>query len=291
MVVEPTERRRLERLDGVEHRLVGPERAELDRAEREVHHDEHDVDERDRRLEEVVDVAGDELAELVDEPAEPRAAEEGDERPREGRQIGDREDDRDRHHQRTPDRVRDVERAVPELRVAGEDEEEPVPEHRADRAHEERVETLRDVDAAQREPRNVPPVLHRFSVTRPARPAVPHLAFGSWTSSRSRGARRWSPARHAASVLRSRPRSTPPAHASPSRDATANCSTPSPAVSRHEPVVLPAELGDVEGPTGLARRGARRARTGRHPREQRGHRGAAVRPSTSTPRRSTRSSR
>ena len=208
-----------------------------------------------------------------------------------GGEIGDGEDDRDRHHQRTPDRVRDVQRAVPELRVAGEDEEEPVPEHRGDRAHEERVEALRDVDAAQREFRNVPPALHRVSVTRPACHAVPHLAFGHGRVL-ARGPDR---ARHRRVTRHRRrdrdARSTRPAHASPSRAATGELLDAVAGGLRHDPVVLPAELGDVEGTDRSCARGARRARTGRHPREQRGHRGPAVRPSTSTPRRSTRCSR
>ena len=42
---------------------------------------------------------------------------------------------------------------LPELRVAGDDQEDAVPEHRPDRAHEEHVEAPAEVDAAQREPR------------------------------------------------------------------------------------------------------------------------------------------
>ena len=150
-LVELPDRRRLHRLQGVQHRLVGPEGAAGDAAEHQVHRDEHDVDERDRRLEEVVHVLGDELPQLVDEPPEARTAEERDERPGERGQERDRDDDRDRHHQRAPDRVRDVQRAVAELRVAGDDQERPVAEHGRDRAHQEDVEVTRRVDRPQRE--------------------------------------------------------------------------------------------------------------------------------------------
>ena len=232
--------------------------AELDRSEREVHHDEHDVDERDRRLEEVVHVAGDELAELVDEPAEPGAAEERDEGARERRQIRDREDDRDRHHQRAPDRVRDVQRAVAELRVAGEDEEEPVPEHRADRAHEKRVEPLRDVDAAEREPRDVPPTLHRASVTRPTshRRRLRFAAAMDEFSLEGRTALVTGASRGIGAAIAAALDGAGARVALSGRDLRA--ARPRRGGSHARPVVLPAELGDVEAPTNSpTRRSAR----------------------------------
>ena len=168
-LAELADRRRLQRLQRVQQRFVGAEVAALDAAEDQVHRDEHDVDERDRRLEEVVHVAGDELAELVDEPPEPAPADEGDERAVVRRQERDREDDRHRHHQRAPDRVRDVQRPVPELRVPGDDQEHAVPDHGPDRADEEQIQSPTDIGAAEREARDVRPsdVDHRRSLSGP----------------------------------------------------------------------------------------------------------------------------
>ena len=122
-----------------------------DRPEDQVHHDEDAVDDREGGLEEVVDVSGDELAELVDEPPEARTTEERRDDAPERSQVRDRDHDRDRHHQGAPDRVRDVERAVAELWVAGDDEEDAVPEHRGHGHDHEDVEAALHVGAAEGE--------------------------------------------------------------------------------------------------------------------------------------------
>ncbi|HEY6316296.1 MAG TPA: hypothetical protein VI462_00220 [Acidimicrobiia bacterium] len=108
-VVEPPDRRELEGVERVDHAVHGAPLAARRRAEDHVHRDEHEIDDRERRLEEVIDVTGDELPELVDEPAEPGTTEHGHEEPharREDRHGGGHGDD---HHEPAPDRVRDVE--------------------------------------------------------------------------------------------------------------------------------------------------------------------------------------
>src|SRR5262249_38229008 len=96
-------------------------------------------------------------AELVDEPPEPAAADEGDERAVVRRQERDGEDDGHRHHQGTPDRVRDVQRPVSQLRVPGDDQEHAVPDHGPDRADQEQIQSTTDLGAAEREARDVEP--------------------------------------------------------------------------------------------------------------------------------------
>gem|GEM_PF-2363707 len=144
---------RLQRFEGVQHPLARTERPTLERAERQVHGDEDHVDERDRRLPEVVDVARDKLAQLVDEPSEACAPQHRDEGARRRAEVGDRPHDGNPHHHGAPDRVRDVERPVPELRVAGDHQERAVSDHRADRDDQEDVEVMAEVRGADREPR------------------------------------------------------------------------------------------------------------------------------------------
>ena len=151
-LVEAAHRGRLDRFERVHERLVGAVAAPLEGPEGEIHRDEHDVDQREGRLEEVVHVAGDELAELVDEPSEAGTAQHGDEPAGARRDERDRRDEGGEHHRPAPDGVRDVQRAVPDLRIAGQHEEEPVAEHAPDRAREEQVEVARQLGAADREP-------------------------------------------------------------------------------------------------------------------------------------------
>src|SRR5207247_11230672 len=75
---ESAYRKLLGELDGVDETLLGTEGAESAYLpSREEQDDEQRVDERGRRLEEVVVVRRDELSELVDERAKPRTADPG----------------------------------------------------------------------------------------------------------------------------------------------------------------------------------------------------------------------
>src|SRR5205085_568431 len=89
------------------------------------------------RLEEVVVVRGDELAELVDEEAE---ADAGDERRRPtgaATEQGEQDRDRDHHQKAPPEQVGDVEAVAAELRVVGEPELGADAEDRRHRGDEE----------------------------------------------------------------------------------------------------------------------------------------------------------
>ncbi len=111
--------------------------------------DKDDVDQGDRRLIEVVVVAGDELAQLVDEGAEARAAD--DRRkdagpPPEKRQT---RQERDQHTDAAEEHVGDVQTVAPDLRIAGETEpgaDEEDSDHRRD---EETLQEPRRLDTTR----------------------------------------------------------------------------------------------------------------------------------------------
>jgi hypothetical protein len=86
-------------------------------------HDHDDVDQRRRRLVEVVVVRRDELADLVDEQPEPDPADQRGERPDHRAGPGQHRDDGDRHEQPAPEHVRDVQAVAAELREPGQREQ------------------------------------------------------------------------------------------------------------------------------------------------------------------------
>ncbi|CCF82990.1 hypothetical protein NITHO_1750005 [Nitrolancea hollandica Lb] len=97
----------------------------LDLAEGQEHQDEDHVNQRDRRLEEVVIVAGDELPQFIDKGAEPDAADDRRDAFAVVSQYRQRENERREHQQSTPQHVGDVQPTATELRVAGRREERP----------------------------------------------------------------------------------------------------------------------------------------------------------------------
>src|SRR5438477_51455 len=115
----------LGKLDGIDEALLRAERAKsADLARREEEDDEERIEDRGRRLEEVVVVRRHELAELVDERAEAGPAHyRGDEARGRG-QIQEQQDNRDEHPEPAPKHMRDVQTATAELRVAGRLEED-----------------------------------------------------------------------------------------------------------------------------------------------------------------------
>ncbi len=105
---------------------------------------------RDRGPEEVVVVGRDELADLVDECAEPEARDDRGhvlDRPIE---IGQQQDQGDEHQGAAPQHVRDVELAATDLREAGHGQERADAEERDDRRDDEALEEERSVAAAKR---------------------------------------------------------------------------------------------------------------------------------------------
>jgi hypothetical protein len=120
--------------------------------ERQPHGDEDDVDQRRGRLVEVVDVLGDELAQLVDEEAEAEASEHRGDLARGPGDEGDRDHYRDHHQQPAPKHVRDVQAMAAELRVVGQVELQPDNQDHRHRADQEGVEQLADLDAARGKP-------------------------------------------------------------------------------------------------------------------------------------------
>ena len=103
----------LAELDRVHKALLGTEGAELpDLAGRQEEHDEERVEDRGRRLEEVVVVARHELPDLVHERAEPRATDDGCDQARGEREVEEQQDDRDEHAEPAPEHVRDVQPAA-----------------------------------------------------------------------------------------------------------------------------------------------------------------------------------
>jgi hypothetical protein len=127
-------------LDGVEHRRLRPITMVADDAERKIHQHENCVDQRERRLEEVVDVSCDVLPKLVDEPTEACTSEDRDEH-RDARRDGrDGDHQRDQHHHAPPDRMRDVECPVSELWIARDHEKDSIAENPGDCEGEEEVE-------------------------------------------------------------------------------------------------------------------------------------------------------
>ena len=99
----------LEVVDGVDEILLPADRAaQLKIAKGEIDEDERDVDERDRRLEEIVVVARDELADLVDERSESDSADERGPQSRSVAEEGELGEQRRRHQQASPKHVGDV---------------------------------------------------------------------------------------------------------------------------------------------------------------------------------------
>src|SRR5882762_5703893 len=112
-------------------------------AKAEIDEDEHDVDERDRRLIEIIVVARDELADLVDERSESDSAEEC--RQQSGPVTKERKADeqRRRHQQTSPKHVGDVESRAAKAWIAGDSENEPDCQHGRHSANDEQIEIPR----------------------------------------------------------------------------------------------------------------------------------------------------
>ena len=124
----------LEQLDRVDDALAVGERSALhDVGHAEVHGHEDAIDDRRNGLEEVVVVAGHELADLVDEEPETDPAEHGGNHPNRPAQEEHEEQLRDEHEHAAPEDVRKVQAVAAELRIPGEDEEGLVPRSRAPR--------------------------------------------------------------------------------------------------------------------------------------------------------------
>src|SRR6266478_10242114 len=100
----------LQIIDGIYQILFPADRAShLKIAKGEIDEDEHNVDERDRRLIEIVVVARDELADLVDERSEPDSPEERRQQSGPVAKEGKADEQRRRHQQASPKHVGDVE--------------------------------------------------------------------------------------------------------------------------------------------------------------------------------------
>ena len=91
----------------------------------EVEHDEDHVDDGDRRLEEVVVVTGDELAQLVDEHPETDATDDCRYRPAERAERSQQDNDGHQHPQTAPEHVSDMESSRGQRGVAGQCEKDP----------------------------------------------------------------------------------------------------------------------------------------------------------------------
>ena len=146
--------RLLEQLDGVDDPLTVGHRVPLhDERDDEVHPDEGAVDDRGDRLVEVVVVAGDELAHLVDEQPEADPGEHGRDVPRGAAEEQHEHQLGDEHRQPAPEQVREVQRAAAQLREAGGGQEHPGQRDRQHRADQEDLEAVRTLGIADRQAR------------------------------------------------------------------------------------------------------------------------------------------
>jgi hypothetical protein len=146
--VEAVERQILHFLERVHKVLLGGVQTPQDGLHADHQQDEQHVHEREGRLEEVVVLLGDELADLVDESAEADAAEEGGEPDRIPVEVREEDEERDHHDQAAPEHVRDVQAAAAELRVAGHPQVETDDEDGADGRHQEQLDVHVGVGAA-----------------------------------------------------------------------------------------------------------------------------------------------
>lgn len=131
-----------------DHALKGKDQLRSGRVmvlpEREVHsreqQEEDDIDDGRGRLEEVVVVAGEELAQLVDEDAEPRTGQDRREPPHVPAKVRQKQYDT-RHHQRAaPEHMGDMDALAADLREAGQVQVEAHAKQRADGGDEERLQ-------------------------------------------------------------------------------------------------------------------------------------------------------
>src|SRR5207245_4151317 len=109
------------------------------------------IDRRDGGPIEVVVVARNELAQLIDEEAE---AEPGNDRSRSSDplpEIAQQEKDTGDHQGAAPQHVRDMESTASEARIPGHAEEEAHPEEGCHRRHEEGLEQLTGIEIANEE--------------------------------------------------------------------------------------------------------------------------------------------
>ena len=135
-------------------------------AEQEEQHHEEDVHDGHGRLEEVVVVRGDELAELVEEEAEPDAGGEGREEVPEATLHGHEEDEGQQHADAAPEQVGEVDLAAAQLRPAGGGEDDA---HQQDGGHggdEEELEVVHGRDP----PHEVEPLAAACPAASPRRP-------------------------------------------------------------------------------------------------------------------------
>src|SRR6266849_9325308 len=128
-------------IDGVDEILFpGDPAAHLKIAKGEIDEDEHDVDERDRRLIEIVVVARDELANFVDERSESDSAEERSHQPGSVAKEGKADEQRRRHQQTSPKHVGNVKSRPAQTWIAGNSEDESDRQYGRHSANDEQIE-------------------------------------------------------------------------------------------------------------------------------------------------------
>jgi phage terminase small subunit len=151
VLVEAPARRLGEQIDGVEEVFpLGEPAPRLHPARGEEEQYEDDVDHRRGRLEEVVVVGGDELAQLVDEEAEADPADHRRGPPPPAPEKRQQEPDRDQHEQPAPEKVSDVQPPRAELRVVRRPQLQPDDDDHRHRRDQKRVLQRPDLGAANR---------------------------------------------------------------------------------------------------------------------------------------------
>src|SRR5712691_8983123 len=141
---ERAHRESLGELDRVDEALLRTEGAEPpDLTSGQEEDDEQRIDEGGRGLEEIVVVRSHELAELVDEGAEPRTTDQHRDDTRRRREEQQEENDRDEHSETAPERVGNMQTVAAQLRISGGLKEDANHENRGHGGDEKRVQELR----------------------------------------------------------------------------------------------------------------------------------------------------
>ncbi len=145
--------------------------------------DEHerDIDQRERRVEEVVVVARHELPDLVDEETKADTADDGCDPSRRPCDQRHADDQRNSEECSTPEEMRNVESVATELRVTRQDQEEPDDQDREDAYDEEGLDERLCGDRAHRraeEPVDVPHLQVVCRTLRGVRRRVDHVRPG-----------------------------------------------------------------------------------------------------------------
>src|SRR5204863_1059508 len=149
--LEVVDDRLLEIVEGVDEILLPADHAtQPEIAKCEIYQDEGDVDERDGRLVEIVVVARDELADLVDEESESDAADERTPEPSAVAEEGEAEEEGDRHQQAAPEHVGDVKSRAAHARIASDSQDEPDRQHGRHSADDEQVQVAAGGEVARK---------------------------------------------------------------------------------------------------------------------------------------------